>query len=1000
MKTYTETKLEAHMEKRLNASGFRSLHFDTFDRDLCLIPSEVLSFIKESQPKAYQKLSKYYGADTDQKLLTRITEEIGSGPAYAKRKKKKKDRGLINVLRNGIKDRGVHFDLCYFQPKSGLNPDHAQRYRQNRFVLVRQLHFSPQNQQSIDVVLFLNGLPLLTVELKNHYTSQTVIDAQKQYQDRDHKEKIFHFKRCLVHFAVDNDQVFMTTHLRKKIKWFPYNKGIQNPIYDDGHRVHYFWDEILQPESLLDIIENFVVIVEETDVAYDSVQGKVVEKKFDVQIFPRYHQLDAIREIRKEVVAKGVGRNFLIQHTTGAGKSYEIGWLSHILASLYPDMEATDRIFDSIIVLTDRRVLDKQLQNTITRLEKTKGVTNSVDKTSKQLKEYLEKGKDIIITTIQKFPVISNAIAELGDRKFAIVIDEVHSSQSGDTAKHVKKALTKGQEIEIEEEYDDLPKELMEDIKARGKQKNISYFGFTGTPKGKTLELFGEKEGKGKNATFRPFHSYTMRQSIYEGFTLDVLAHYMTYKRFFTLSKKLEEDPEVDKKKAARQLISYVDIQPETIALKVRTILDHFLAKPAKALNGRARAMVVTRSRLHCVKFTLEMKKQMKERGLNFSCLCGFSGKVKDDETGKEYTEIQLNGLDKGVSIPYALKDPQYRFLIVANKFQTGFDEPLLYAMYVDKKLSGLQCVQTLSRLNRSKTGKDKALVLDFVNEWDDIQRAFQPYYQTTYQDGETDPNRLYDLQREIEEFNLYTVHELEELVRIFYNPNIPDEKLMPIIERSVDRFKKIEEKEDQDTFKGNVQSYLRLYSYIAQLDNFTDPDLEKLYIYLKYLNKKLPREQRENYDDLLNAVDLTSFRVAKKWSGDIPLEYEDGAIQPMEAREGGGMPEPDTGPLSEIIKIINELFGEENAKEYEDHIENVMDRAMDSTDIKAQFQADNTEANRYKSFQEVMDQIYLSYVNTDFDFYKKVTTGEYKDVIMNFMYQELKRRFDRGGIG
>ena len=506
MKHYTERRLEDYLEARLKASGYHSAHYSEVDRALCLLPEEAIAFIKNTQQKAYEKLEKVYSTDTDRKLLNRITNEIAS-------------RGIVDVLRKGIKDRGCFFSLAYFQPKSGLNPEHSERYKKNQFTLVRQYHFSTNNERSIDVVIHLNGIPIITIELKNHFTGQSIVDAKKQYNQRNHKEIIFQFKRCLVHFAVDNDQVAMSTRLSSKSKWFPYNKGIKNPIYEQGHRVNYFWDEILQPDSLLDIIENFVMVVQESDVEFDAKKGKVVEKKFDVLIFPRYHQLDAIRNIRKGIIEHGVGKNFLVQHTTGAGKSYEIGWLSHVLSSLYRSKEDTHRMFDSIIVLTDRRVLDKQLQKTIKSLEQTNGVVNPVDKTSKQLKSFLEKGKDIIITTVQKFPVISNAIGELRSRNFAIVIDEVHSSQSGDTSKHVKKALSKGIvdiEIQEDEDYDDFDQRLLEEIRARGKQNNISYFGFTGTPKGKTLELFGERTLEAGKMKFVPFHTYTMRQSIVE----------------------------------------------------------------------------------------------------------------------------------------------------------------------------------------------------------------------------------------------------------------------------------------------------------------------------------------------------------------------------------------------------------------------------------------------------------------------------------------------------
>ena len=557
------------------------------------------------------------------------------------------------------------------------------------------------------------------------------------------------------------------------------------------------------------------MVVQEEKVKYSKYKQKVVPEKDDVLIFPRFHQLDVIRQIRTKVLAEGVGRDFLIQHTTGAGKSYEIGWLAHILASLYGNKEDERRIFDSIIVLTDRRVLDKQLQNTIMSLSQITGVVNPVKKTSKQLREFLEKGKDIIISTIQKFPVISNSIAELKDKRFAIIIDEVHSSQSGDTSKHVKKSLSKGIvdiDIQEEEEYDDFDRRLLAEIQARGKQPNISYFGFTGTPKGKTLELFGEKKitplaGGERDVRFEPFHSYTMRQSIHEGFTMDVLANYMTYDRYFKLTQTLTEDKEVPKNRVMRQLVNFVDIQAHTIREQGLVVPHHFINHTSKATRGTARAMVVTSSRLHCLKYMMEMRRRMKSMSMNYSCLCAFSGKVHNPDNGQDYTESSLNGLAKKVSIPYGLKDPRYRILIVANKFQTGFDEPLLHTMFVDKRLSGLQCVQTLSRLNRTMRGKTSTFVLDFVNNTEDIHAAFQQYYQTTYLSGETEPGRLYDLEREIKGFHLFTLYELDKFIEYFYDTDKADELFMPIINRVVDRYEEIEEEEQQGLFKSKCGS-------------------------------------------------------------------------------------------------------------------------------------------------------------------------------------------------
>ena len=623
---YTEKDLEEHIEKNLNQVGFTSRLHTEYDRVNCLIPIDFIDFIKDTQRPVYDRLVDQYGPDTDKKLISRLVNEVSS-------------RGVIDCVRKGIKDRGCHFSLVYFEPKSGLNSEHQELYQKNRFTQVRQVHYSTKNENSLDMVLFINGLPIVTMELKNQLTGQTILDSEKQYrQDRDPNEPLFQFKRVIVHFCCDNDKVSMTTRLMGyKTRFLPYNKGIENPINPTGLKTHYLWEEILTPTSLLDILDNFVHVSVEVDKEFDTKQGRVVDKKKELLVFPRYHQLDVIRRLRETVKKEGVGPNYLIQHTTGSGKSYSIGWLSHLLTSLYRTKDDTNRMFDSIIVITDRKVLDKQLQTTIKQLEQTIGVVNPIDLNSSQLREFLEKGKDIIITTIQKFPRISETISEMSDKRFGIIIDEVHSSQSGESSKHLKKSLSKGVEEDFEEneEFDDLDDFIREEIRSRGRQKHISFFGFSGTPKDKTLELFGRKD---ENGDFIPFHTYTMKQSLTEGFTLDVLENYTTYKQWFLLNKKVEEDKELPKMKVMKRLINFVDDQSYTITHKVKIILDHFINQTSKKLEGRGRGMVVVRSRLHCVRYKMEFDKQMKENGLPYRCLVGFSGTVFDVDTQKEET--------------------------------------------------------------------------------------------------------------------------------------------------------------------------------------------------------------------------------------------------------------------------------------------------------------------------------------------------------------------------
>ena len=733
MLRYTETDFEDHIEQRLHRSGYRVLLSDRYDKPLCLIPDETLQFIQNTQPDTYQKLKRQYAKDTPVKLLDRISNQV-------------KSRGVLDVLAKGVKDRGCDFTLTYFLPSSGMNPDHQKRYAQNRFSLIRQLHYSEWNEKSLDMVLFLNGLPLVTMELKNSLTGQVFTDAEKQYRtDRDPREPLFRFKRCLVHFAVGNEKVSMTTHLQgDKTRFFPFNKRIENPVNPNGHKTAYLWEDILHPDNLMALINNFVHEQETTEKVYDPKIGAVKDVKHAVLVFPRYHQLDVIRQLEKAIKEEAVGHNYLIQHTTGSGKSNSIAWLAHLLTHLFSSSDATHRIFDSIIVVTDRRVLDKQLQETIKQVGQVEGVVHAVDKNSAQLRGFLESGKSIIISTIQKFSVIAEEIGKLKSKTFAVIIDEAHSSQSGEAARNLRASLSKGIEEGVSEddadEVSDIDAKILEQMEQRSMQGHISYFGFSGTPKNKTLELFGRKDADRK---FVPFHTYPMRQSISEGFTLDVLQNYTTFKRYFQLVKSVSEDKAYEKAPTLRTLKKDVDLQPHSIEIKTRIMLEHFTEHTEKTIEGKGRAMLVTPSRLHCVRYKQEFDKQMQKMGLPYGCLVAFSDTVHDTDNGQDYTENGMNELPPNTSIADSFKDPQYRILIVANKFQTGFDEPLLQTMYVDKRLDGLQCVQTLSRLNRVAPGKTDTLVLDFVNEPEQVQAAFQQYYQTTTLGEETDPKPI-----------------------------------------------------------------------------------------------------------------------------------------------------------------------------------------------------------------------------------------------------------------
>ncbi len=983
MPTYTEQRFEDHIEAHLNQSDYRSLQPASYNKSLCMISSETLRFIQLTQLTEYQKLERQHDADTPDKLLDRVSREI-------------KSRGVLDVLRKGISDRGCHFNLTYFLPSSGMNPKHKELYEQNRFTLIRQLHYSQKNEKALDMVLFLNGLPLVTMELKNSLTGQTVADAEKQYRtDRDQREPLFRFKQCLVHFAVGNEKVSMTTHLQGgKTRFFPFNKGIENPVNPEGHKTAYLWEDILQPNNLMTLINNFIHEQVTTEKVYDPNTKMVKDDKHSVLIFPRYHQLNVIRKLEEAIVKEGVGHKYLIQHTTGSGKSNSIAWLAHLLTHLFSSENDTKRIFDSIIVVTDRRVLDKQLQDTITQAEQVDGVVHAVDKTSAQLKGYLQSGKDIIISTIQKFNVISETIGALKSKTFAVIIDEVHSSQTGESARNLRASLSRGIESDIEDNdpdkvESDIDAEIIKEIEQRRMQEHISYFGFSGTPKNKTLELFGRKNADG---TFTPFHVYSMRQSISEGFTLDVLQNYSTFKRYFQLVKSVSEDREYEKARTLRTLTSYVDLQRHSIETKTKIILEHFIEHTAKTIEGKGRAMLVTPSRLHCVRYKQEFDKQMKNLRLPYGCLVAFSGKVHDTDNEQDYTENGMNALQPRGSVADSFKDPQYRILIVANKFQTGFDEPMLQTMYVDKKLEGLQCVQTLSRLNRVMSGKTDVLVLDFVNDPEQVQEAFQQYYQTSTLAEETDPNKLYDLQRLLKDFELYDEEIIEEFCRIFYSPDEPGELLQSVLDIVVERWSSLETDEKEE-FRSALQSYIRLYGYISQLIPFNEVDWEKLYIFGRHLNKKLPKREHADLYGVLESVDLESFRLQKTYESlYLTLNPRDSELEGISSGVRG-VRESKKDFLSNIINTLNDAFQTEFTDEDKVDIATIHQKVNENEELRQVIEGDNSEANKRYKFNEVINEILLEFVNSKLELYTKLSKPEINAKLTEQLYKAYQQQ-------
>ncbi len=974
---YNETDFEEFIEGELLNSDYVSLPHSTYNRRLCLVESELIQFLQSTQEDAYQKLEAQYGVQTDQRICERISKSI-------------QQLGVLDVLRKGVKDRGVHLRLVFFKPSSRRNPEHEVWYAQNRFGVMRQLHFSEKNEKSLDLGLFINGIPIITAELKNSLTGQTVENAKKQYRtDRDPREPLLKFKRCLVHFAVGNEQVFMTTQLRGlKTFFLPFNLDIENPVNPNGHKTAYLWEHFWQKEVLLNLIQNYLLVQVNEEKVYNAKKQAFETEKKEVLIFPRFHQYDVVTRLLADARQQGPGERYLVQHSAGSGKSNSIAWLSHGLRQLFD--EEGNRIFDSIIVITDRKVLDKQLQDTITQFEQVSGTVVPITKTSEQLKESLEQGKDIIISTLQKFPVISESITALEGKTFAVVIDEAHSSQTGETSKHLKKTLSANlDEAELEDlTGDDLEDEVIKEIKTRGKQKHISFFAFTATPKNKTLELFGTKNSDGH---FEPFHTYEMRQAIEEGFIHDVLRNYTTFSRYFKLLKTVDDDHEYETSKAVRALTSYVDLQPHAIEQKTRIMLGHFLTTTVNAIQGKARAMLVTRSRLHAVKYFLMFQKVLLEKGMKIRPIVAFSGTVKDPDTGLEHTENSLNNFGMRINTQDAFKLPEYRILIVANKFQTGFDCPPLHTMYVDKKLSGVQAVQTLSRLNRTMGGKtiDDTVVLDFVNEALDIQAAFQPYYQRTALVEETDPNKLYDIETELDQLDVFTQADVDDYAHIFYDETKPNEQLQPVLDRVVDQWR-THSLEQREEFRSKLQSFIRLYSYISQLIDFVDSGLEKLYIFSRALNRKLPKREGQGLPpEIFEEVDLDSFRIQKRYEGSIQLATEDGTLAPISA-ETGSSKEPVTDYLSEIVKNLNETFGVDLNDKDKVRFEEFINEIRDDEALAEVMKGNNTYTNKLNYFDEKFEDKLVKQVQYGVDFYDKISEQQVKEIVKRKLFAEI----------
>lgn len=997
---YSEKNFEEQIEEYLIYSGYekRSIKNNEKSRDLELfrkyaIDVEVLfRFLEDTQEKALNKLKKVYKDDYKTKILDRISKELHN-------------RGMIDCIRHGVRDYGETLKLAYNKPASSMNYTTSQLYSKNIFTVSRQVYYSNDKNNSIDMMISLNGLPIVIMELKNQFTGQSVENSKKQFRDdRDPNELLFKFKeRAVVFLAVDTDEIYMTTKLNKNKTFFlPFNKGNEggagNPPNGEDFRTAYLWEDILQKSSLIDILFRFMYIKQEE---IKDCDGKVIETKETV-IFPRYHQLEAVRKIEAHAKDNGSGNNYLIQHSAGSGKTNSISWLAHRLAKLHDDDDKA--IFDTVIVITDRRVLDKQLQDAVYQLEHKTGMVEKINKDSTQLSNALENGTKIIITTLQKFPFILDKVKgfELGKKNYAIIIDEAHSSQTGKSATAVKEALSsKGIEKvrEIDNKYEnenDTEDKIRDIIEKSGKQDNISFFAFTATPKAKTIELFGQY---GESGEKEAFHVYTMRQAIEEGFILDPLVNYTTYKTFYKVAKAIKDDPQVSKKQATRAIVKSLLLHPYNIAQKTEIIIEHFRQCVMHKINGRAKAMVVTSSRLQAVKYKKAFDKYIKEKGYeHISALVAFSGSVDDE--GIDVTESELNGFSEN-ELTDKFHSDEYKVLIVAEKYQTGFDEPLLYAMYVDKKLDGIKAVQTLSRLNRTCTGKDGTFVLDFVNDWEDIQKSFQPYYEVTGISGETDPNLLYDLETTIKEYQIFTDEEVNKVNETFFKGTHKSfkgaEKINGVVDEAVERFKKLESNEEKDDFKSTANKFIRLYAFILQIGPFADVELHKLYIYLTFLLKKLPKGKKSNFV-LSDEVALEYYKNTKTFEGNISLLKESKVdLDPISFGKGASTEEEKTN-LSNIINKLNEKFGTNFTETDKLSIDQIKEDMINNDELKIKAK-NNTVENFKFSYDDKFMDIVIGRMGQNEKFFNKLLANEefreeIKEYLLMNVYNGLKNNY------
>ena len=960
----TERAFETYVEEiLLTRCGWKQGSTTEWDKERALFPAQVFAFLAETQPKLWGDMKAQHQAGLEPLLLTTLVKELDA-------------KGALHVLRHGFKFYGKTFRLAYFKPAHGANYEVLDLFAKNQLTVTRQVPCHPGDNSTMDIVLSVNGLPVATLELKNPGTGQNWKNAVRQYkEDRDPRAPLFDFKkRALVHFAADSEEVHMTTQLAvEKTFFLPFNRGSDpgkivcgagNPQHACGYRTGYFWEEVLSFESFLDILGHFMFI-EKTDEKVEDGRGghRMVTK--EKMVFPRYHQLDAVRRLVGASSKEGPGRNYLIQHSAGSGKTNSISWLSHRLASLHDAKDA--KVYDCVVVITDRQVLDRQLQDAIYQIEHAQGVVKAIDQDSKQLAAALIDGTKIVITTLQKFPFVLRGLlhaagaesqekatdeqkadaskweAEIAKRRYAVIVDEAHSSQSGETARELTEILGAAYTTENAEEEPDWEDRLNQVMQSRGRQPNLSFFAFTATPKGKTLELFGRKGASGKPEAF---HLYSMRQAIEEGFILDVVKNYTTYATYYRLVKAIEDDPNLPKKKAARALAKFMSLHPHNLEQKTEVMMEHFRTKVRGHLGGRAKAMVVTSSRLHAVRYMNAFRRYLEDNKIeDIRALVAFSGTVKDPESGIEYTEPGMNTdcvSGKPISekqLPERFASPDYQVLLVANKYQTGFDQPLLCTMYVDKRLDGVQAVQTLSRLNRKIPGKENPFVLDFVNDAEEIYKAFKPYYDATSLQEESDPQQLQTLKHELDAAQVYHWSEVEAFARVFYKPvarqAAQDHAGMQLhLNPAKDRFKAMEDDAKRSEFREKLQGFVNIYSFMSQIMPYADPELEMLYSFGKLLLPHLPLDREDEKVKIGDEVGIQYYRLQRIFSGEINVREGEPESVKSPTDVGTGKAKDEKVPLSEIIKVLNERFGTNFTDEDRFFFEQIREKATSNEQV------------------------------------------------------------------